>query len=127
MRSATRRSSSSIELLELTRLAIELGENADLGAQHFRDDRHRDIIHGAHLIGAQAIDIGEMNGGNEDDRGLLKARMLADHRGELKAVELWHADVDQDDGDILLEQLLQRLPGGSSLDEIFAELARIVS
>ena len=35
--------------------------------------------------------------------------MLADHRGELEAVELRHADVDQDDGDLVLEQVLQRL------------------
>ena len=35
--------------------------------------------------------------------------MLADHRGELKAVEIRHADVDQDDGDVVLQQMLQRL------------------
>ena len=53
----------------------------------------------------------EMDRRDEDDRGLLEARMLADHRGELEAVELRHADVDQDDGDVVLEQMLQRLAG----------------
>ena len=38
--------------------------------------------------------------------------MLADHRGELEAVELRHADVDQDDRDLVLEQMLQRLLAG---------------
>ena len=37
--------------------------------------------------------------------------MLADHRRELEAVELRHADVDQDDGDLVLQQMLERLAG----------------
>ena len=37
---------------------------------------------------------------------LLEARMLADHRRELEAVELRHADVDQHDRDVVLEQKL---------------------
>jgi hypothetical protein len=57
-----------------------------------------------------------MDGGDEDDRGVLEARMLADHGSELEAVELRHADVHQDDGDLLLEQILQRLAGGGGLD-----------
>ena len=40
---------------------------------------------------------------------LLEARMLADHRGELEAVELGHADVDQDNGDVVRQQVLERL------------------
>ena len=35
--------------------------------------------------------------------------MLADHRRQLEAVELGHADIDQDDGDVVLEQMLERL------------------
>ena len=38
---------------------------------------------------------------------LLEARMLADHRRQLEAVELRHADVDENDGDVVLEQELQ--------------------
>ena len=98
-----------IQLLELAGLAIELGEDPDLGAQHLRDDRHRHVVDRAHLVAAQTVDVGQLDGGDEDDRGLLEARMLADHRGQLEAVELRHADVDQNDGDLVLEQLLQRL------------------
>jgi hypothetical protein len=112
-----------VELLEQPRLAIKLGEDPDLGAQHLGDDRHRNVVDRAHFIGAQAIDVGQMDGGNEDDRCLLKARVLADHGSQLEPVELRHADVHQDDGDILLEQLLERLPGRSGLDEILAQLA----
>ena len=53
--------------------------------------------------------------------------MLADHRRELEAVELRHADVDQDDRDVRLEQLLQRLAADARLDQVLAELGRITS
>ena len=48
--------------------------------------------------------------------------MLADHGGELEPVQLRHADVDQDDGDFVLEQKFQRLAPGSGDDQIFAKL-----
>ena len=50
--------------------------------------------------------------------------MLADHRGELEAVELGHADVHQDDRNLVLEQLLQRLLGGRGDDQIVAKLTQ---
>ena len=34
--------------------------------------------------------------------------MLADHGGELEAVEVGHADVHQHDGDLVLQQVLER-------------------
>ena len=48
--------------------------------------------------------------------------MLADHGGELETVELRHADVDQDDGDFVLQQVFQRFAAGGGDDEVFAEL-----
>ena len=95
-----------VELLELPGLAVELGEHPDLGAQHLGNDRHRDVIHRAHLVAAQPVEVGQLDGGDEDDRRLLEARMLADHRRQLEAVELRHADVDQHDGDVGLQQML---------------------
>ena len=100
-----------VELLELSRLAIEFGENLHLGAEHLGNDRHRNVIDGAHLVGAQAIDVGQMDRRNEDDRGALKTRMLADHRRQLEPVELRHAYVDEDDRDLVLEQVLERFFG----------------
>ena len=41
-----------VQLLELARLAIELGEHLDLRAQYFRHDRHRHVIDRAHLVAA---------------------------------------------------------------------------
>src|ERR1700730_4072232 len=65
-----------------------------------------------------------MDGGNEDDRGALKTRMLADHRGQLEAVEFGHAHVHEDDGNVMLEEVCERLFGRGSLDEPLAELAQ---
>ena len=113
-----------IEPLELPGLAIKLGEDLDLGAQHLRHDRDRHVIDRAHLVAAQAIDIVHLHGGDEDDRGLLEARMLADHGRELKAVELRHADVDQHDRDVVLEQKFQRLARRARLDQVLAETAQ---
>ena len=50
--------------------------------------------------------------------------MLADHRRELKAVELRHADVDQHDRDFVLEQKFQRFARRRRLDQILAESAQ---
>ena len=104
VRSATRALELAIQLLELPRLAVELGEDLDLRPQDFRHHRHRHVVDRAHLVAAQPIDVGQQDRRDEDDRRLLEARMLADHRGELEAVELRHADVDQHDGDLVLQQ-----------------------
>ena len=113
-----------IELLELPGLAIELGEDLHLRAQDFRNHRNRNIVHGTHLVSAQSVDVGEKNGGNEDDRRLLEPRMIADHGSELEAVQLRHANIDQDDGNLVLEQLLQRLAGRRRLDQVLTEVTQ---
>jgi len=92
-----------VEPLELSRFAVELGEHLDLGTQHLGDDGHWHVIHRAHLVAAQPIEIADLDRRDEDDRGLAEARVLADHRGELEAVELGHADVDEDDGNLVLQ------------------------
>src|SRR6185295_651766 len=111
----------AIKLLELFGLAVELGENPDLGAEHLRHNRNRDVIDRAHLIGAQTVDVGQVNGRNKDDRRVLEAGMLADHGGQLETVEIGHADVDENDRDILLEQVSQCFLSTVGLDEIFAQ------
>ena len=37
--------------------------------------------------------------------------MLADHLGEFEAVQAGHANVHQDDGDVMFEEMLQSLGG----------------
>ena len=48
--------------------------------------------------------------------------MLADHGGELEPVQFRHANVDQDDGDLVLQQIFERFPAGRSDHQIFAKL-----
>ncbi len=48
--------------------------------------------------------------------------MFPDHRGKLEPVEFRHADVDEQDGDVGLQQGLQRFPCGRRLDQVLAEL-----
>src|SRR5271167_4135673 len=91
-----------VQPLELPRLAVELGENLDLGPQQLGNDRDRNVVHRSKLITAQEVEIVHLNSGYEDDCGLLKAGVLADHCCQLKAVEVGHADVDQNDRDIAL-------------------------
>ena len=112
-----------IQPLELPGLAEQFGEDPDFGAEHFGNDRHRHVIDAAHLVAAQPVDVGQMNGRDEDDRGLAKPRMLADHGGQLETVELRHADVDKHHRGVILEQELQRFARRRGFHQILVELA----
>jgi hypothetical protein len=48
--------------------------------------------------------------------------MLSDHAHQLKAVLLGHADIHENDSDLATQKVLERLPPGLGLDEIFPEL-----
>jgi hypothetical protein len=48
--------------------------------------------------------------------------MIADHRRKLKSIQFRHADIDEDDRDLVLEQNLQRLAPGGSGNEVLAEI-----
>src|SRR3984885_528017 len=111
-----------VELLELSRLAIEFDEDADFRAQHLRDDRNRHVVDRSHFIAAETVDIGNLNRGNENHRGFLEARMLADHGRGFEAVELGRADVDENNGDFVLEEIFQRFAARGRHHEVLAEL-----
>ena len=53
---------------------------------------------------------------------VLEARMLANHRRELEAVQIRHAHVDQDQCDFVLEQALERLARRRRLQQVLADL-----
>ena len=93
-----------IEQFKLARLAMKLGKDADFRAQEFRVDRDGDVIDGAPLISLEAVEIGEVNRRDENDRSLLETRMLTNHVGKLEAIDLGHADIHQNDSDVIFEQ-----------------------
>jgi hypothetical protein len=64
-----------------------------------------------------------VNCGNENDRRFAEARMVADHRGELEAVEFRHAHVDENDSDIVLQEELQGFARRGCFDQVLVELA----
>jgi hypothetical protein len=106
-----------VEPLELPGLAVEVGEHAHARAQDLGLHRHADVVHRAALEAAQAVDVAEVHGGDEDDRRALVARVLADHRRQLEAVQLRHAHVDQHHGDVRAQQMLERLLARAGLDQ----------
>jgi hypothetical protein len=114
----------AIETFQLLGLAVELGEDLDLGAQDLRNHRHGDIVDRAVAIAAQEVQVCEEHGRDEDDRRLLEARMLAHHPRQLEAVQVGHEDVDQDDRDVGLQQVRERFLGGIRLQQVLAEVAQ---
>ena len=94
-----------VQPLECACLAIQFREDAHFGAQHFRHNRHRHVIDAARFISSEPIQIREVNGGDENQRRLLKAGVLADHRGKFEAIQVRHLDVDQHDRDVQLEEV----------------------
>src|SRR5580692_127821 len=113
-----------VESFQHARLAMQLDKDSDFGAQHFWNDGNRDVIHGAAAIALDFVGVRKSDAGDEDDRRLLEARMLANGVGQLKAVHVWHAHVHQDYGDVGLEQSVQSFTGGVRLDEILIQIPK---
>src|SRR5258708_6198521 len=103
---------------------MQIGEDSHLRPQDFRNNWDRKIIHCAVTVSFQAVEIRQMNGGNKDDGGFLKARMLADHLGKFKAVDLGHAYIHQYDSYIGFEQFLERILGRRCLDQILSKVVQ---
>src|SRR5580658_9650373 len=103
---------------------MQVRKNAHLCPQQFRHDWYRDVVHRAALIGLQPVEVSEMDGGNKNDGGLLKTWMLPDHVRKLETIKLRHAYVHQHDGNVSLQQKVQRFPARLGFDEVFAQLAK---
>ncbi len=73
---------------------------------------------------ASPIRIGQVDGRDKDDRGPLVARVFADQRRKLEAIEVGHRYVSQGNGDFLVQPVLQRFARGAGLDQIFAEFGK---
>ena len=127
MRAATPVLQLRIEPFEQPGLAVELGEHFDLRAQHLGNHGDRNVVDRAHGVATQAVNIAEMDGRDEDHRGVLKPRMLTNHLCELKAVEVRHADVDQDDRDFVAQQLFECFLAGSALIRFSPRSCRMTS
>jgi hypothetical protein len=105
-----------VEEFVLPGLPEEIGKHPYLGPQKFGDDWHKYVVDRPAAVPFDTIGVGQRDGGNKNDSGLLKARMIADHPSEFKTVELRHADIAENNSDVLLEKLLESLSGGPGFD-----------
>src|SRR5580658_7337837 len=103
---------------------MQVRKNAHLCPQQFRHDWYRDVVHRAALIGLQPVEVSKMHGGNKNDGGLLKTWMLPDHVRKLETIKLRHAYVHQHDGNVSLQQIVQRCPARLGFDEVFSQLTK---
>ena len=98
--------------LDLLGLGEQIDEHGDLGPQHDRVDRLEHIVDRAHRVAAQQMLGFLVHRRQEDDRDALGLVAAADDLGGLVAVHAGHVDVEQDDRELALEQVPQRLLAG---------------
>ncbi|SRR5260221_10729959 len=107
--------------LNLLGFLEKLDEHGDLRAQDDRVDRLEHIIYRAHRIAAQLVLRLLVHRRQEDDRNALGLVARADHPGGFVAVHARHVDIEQDDRELALQQVAQRLlarAGENDLAEI---------
>ena len=98
-----------IQRFQLPRPAVQLREHADFSAQQLRNDWDRNVIYRPTLVSLQPVQVGEVDGRDEDDGGLAEPWMLANHVGQLEAIEFGHTYVHQHDGDVGFEEMFKGL------------------
>ncbi len=113
-----------VQILELAALRVQLREHRDLAAQDLRDDRDVDVVDRSERVTLQPVEVGRVQAGHEDDRGLLEPGMIVHQGGQLEAVHAGHAHVQQDQGDFALEQPLERFRARVRSNEVVPEVAQ---
>ncbi len=97
-----------VELGQLARLAIEVGEHRHLVAEHLRVDGLRQVIDRARAITGHHVLVLQHVGAQEHDGRLAEPPRVLDHRGELDAAHAGHLHVHDDGGHVMLQQQAQR-------------------
>jgi hypothetical protein len=102
---------------QLLPLAEQLDEDRDLALEELGIDRLEQEIDGARLVAAEDADRLRGVGGHEDDRHAAGALGPAHQFSELEPVHGRHPHVDQGEGDVVLEQKLQRFGPAHCLEQ----------
>ena len=100
---------------------MQLDEDLDLAAQHLRHDRRQDVVDGAERIAARGLQLVGV-GGDEDDRRVRRALVLADQLGGFEAVDVGHVDVEQDHRELALQDFAQRLASGADEHQVLPQV-----
>ena len=116
-----RRPEPALALAQRALLLVQVDEDRDLRAQHERVERLQHVVHGAR--GVPAEDVMELlaDRGQEDDRDVTRLLAPLDVGGGLEAVELGHLDVHQDQGELVAQEVTERLVPGARADEGLSE------
>ena len=99
----------AIEFLQLAVALVELDKGRHFAAQDLRNDRHRNVINRSDLITLELIKGRYLVSGNKDDRRSLEARVPTNEPCYFESVHARHVDVEQYCGEVLLQQVLERL------------------
>ena len=98
-----------VEVGEGPRLAEQLDEDADLGAQDVGVDRLAQVVDGADAVALQHLVLVGAVRGEEEYRDVLGSLARLDEPGQLDAGHAGHADVEDDRREVVSEQRQQRL------------------
>lgn len=102
--------------------AKEVDEDGDFGAEDLDFIGLDDIVHGAHGVAAADIQQRGADGGDKYDRRMFRPLAFADEGSSFKAVEVGHLDVEQDGGEILLQEAAEGFDAGAGFDEVLVEV-----
>jgi hypothetical protein len=94
---------------------------AHLRAENGRDHGREHEVHRAKVVSASHVRLGAIERGDEDDRRQFRARPLPDQLRGFEAVHARHSHVEQDHGEVLLQQLPQGIWAGGRLDHVLAQ------
>ena len=107
--------------LQLRGLAVQLDEDRDLRAKHFRVERLEEVVDGARGVAAEHVPLLLRDRGQEDDRDRPRPFALLDQLCGVEPVETRHLDVEQDAREVLVEERPERLLAGARADEVLIE------
>jgi hypothetical protein len=107
--------------LHLAGLEVEVHEHRDLRAQDGGLERLQQIVHRAVRVPEENVREVLVDGGQEDDGDVPASRALLDQRSGLQAVQTRHLDVHQDDGQVVTQDLPERLLSRLRRQELVAE------
>ena len=106
---------------ELLPLLVQLDEDGHLGAQDRRVERLEDVVDGARLVAAEDVLRLLADRRQEEDRDVPRALAPLDQLGGLEAVEARHLHIEEDHGELVLEQVAEGLVSRRRGDKPVAE------
>src|SRR5436853_2889247 len=90
--------------LNLAGLFEELNKNRHLRSQDLRLDRLHDVVNGAERVSSTQVPDAGAVGGEKNDRYIARLLSAANEFSRFQSVDAWHVDIQQHDGNFVIEQ-----------------------